>query len=339
VNQAAAAKFKEFFETHNIPRYGQRSDLSRLNPVLREQLRLFQETFNFALENEQLDVAGHVDHPPFHVDYVDAEVANANAFRYGEYSFIAISVPLIYELSDLCLVLSRSPLIAQLLAVQYSGENYNQLHAVMFAIITAFVVAHEYTHHVFGHTSESDALNVFLGMASPSIITGSQWVQVDELVADGYAIYHVLANYVGKLNVNSPNQFFALNADKSCLTDEQMFATIVVTVAGLWLTWPEQKPDLVKIYGLDHPLVPARLKALMHESIGWCRQNRHELEEFMVGNFQALLSGAAQAVLGEKSNQVWAEQTAFLKSPDGTRYVSALMNGVDRFRDVLKSRG
>ena len=318
-----AAKFKEFFEVHNIPRYGQWNYLTGLNPVLRDQLQLVQETLNFALANERSDVPEHVDHPPFHVDYVDAEIGNANAFLYGGYSFIPITLPLIYELSDVCLQLSTSPLIARLLAVRYSAEKYNQLHAVMFAIINAFVVSHEYTHHVFGHCLDSNALNVFWGVASRSVVGSSQWGQVDELVADGYAIYHVLANYVGTLNVNSPNPFFALNPYNTCLTDEQMYATVIVTVAGFWLTWPEQKPDPIKIYALDHPLVPARLNALMQESIGWCRQNKPELEGFMVRSFQALMSGAAQAVLGDKSNQVWNEQTAFLKSPEGAGHVKS----------------
>ena len=52
--------------------YRGRHDLSGLPPLLREQLRRIQETFNEALQNQKQDIPEHVDHPPFHVDYVDS---------------------------------------------------------------------------------------------------------------------------------------------------------------------------------------------------------------------------------------------------------------------------
>jgi hypothetical protein len=111
--------------------------------MLREHLRLIQETFNEALRNEKQGVPEHVDHPPFHVDYVDSSIQNALAFRYEDYSFIAITVPLIYALSNACLLLSKSPTVATLLGVQPSVEEYNALHAVLFSILTWFVLGHE----------------------------------------------------------------------------------------------------------------------------------------------------------------------------------------------------
>ena len=39
---------------------------------------------------------GHVEHGPFHVDYIDSDIENAVAVAYGGYSFIGVTVALIY---------------------------------------------------------------------------------------------------------------------------------------------------------------------------------------------------------------------------------------------------
>src|ERR1019366_9719159 len=88
-------------------RYRGRDDLSKVPPPVRDQLRLIQKTFTEALRNERRDVPEHVDHPPFHVDYVESSIPNALAFRYEDYSFIDITVALVYSVSDVCLRLSK----------------------------------------------------------------------------------------------------------------------------------------------------------------------------------------------------------------------------------------
>jgi len=102
-------------EDPDLRPYRGRSDLSRLTPTLQDQLRGIQSTFNEALRHEKRDVPEHVDHPPFHVDYVDSGIQNALAFRYAGYSFIAITVPLICAMSDACLLLSKSAELVRLL--------------------------------------------------------------------------------------------------------------------------------------------------------------------------------------------------------------------------------
>jgi hypothetical protein len=133
-------------------------------------------------------------------------------------------------------------------------------------MLSSFILAHEYTHHVFGHLSEDEPANPFLSMSPPISGNGSFGLQVDELVADGYALYHVLTNTIISSKVNEHNLFYALNADGSILSDKQLLATIVVTLTGYFLTLPEVDLSPINIYTLDHPPPPARVNSLMHEA-------------------------------------------------------------------------
>src|SRR5437016_2637653 len=76
-----------------------KKDLGRLTqPELGSLLSLIQEVLNEGLLNEKRDVPEHVDHPPFHLDYIDSDTANAHAFPHEDYSFIGITMGLIYDL-------------------------------------------------------------------------------------------------------------------------------------------------------------------------------------------------------------------------------------------------
>jgi hypothetical protein len=174
--------------------YKGKHDLSGLHPTIREQLLLFQKSFNEELRNEKKNVPEHVSHPPFHFDYVDSTIENALAIRTEDYSFIAITLPLVFALSDVCRLLSRSVKVCLLLGVQPSEEEYSPLHAALFYAVLNFVVSHEYAHHVFGHVDLSDAGSSFPDEIAGGGDTGDLDGQVREVVADGYSINLVLAN-------------------------------------------------------------------------------------------------------------------------------------------------
>jgi hypothetical protein len=74
----------------------------------------------------------------------------------------------------------------------------------------------------------------------------------------------------------------------------------------------------------------------MHEAVGSSSHNRPQLEAFLQVEFKPLLGATAIAVLGERANQVWNAQTAFLKSPVGVAYVAELAKGVADFRKSMK---
>src|SRR5687768_14319263 len=57
-----------------------------------------QAMMNNALLVENTNIPGHVDHDPFHFDYLNASESNAIAFCADGYSFIGITIQLVDQL-------------------------------------------------------------------------------------------------------------------------------------------------------------------------------------------------------------------------------------------------
>jgi hypothetical protein len=100
-----------------------KQDLAALPRALAAFLSDVQNALNEALSNEKQSVPEHVDHPPFHFDYIDSVVSNALAFRVPDYSFIGITMPLINTLWDSCVELSKSNAVGALLEVPETPER------------------------------------------------------------------------------------------------------------------------------------------------------------------------------------------------------------------------
>src|SRR5581483_1196111 len=242
--------------------YRGRHDLSGLPPVVRDQLRLIQKTFITALRNEKAHVPGHVDHPPFHVDYVDSDIPNALAFRYRGNSFIGITIPLVYSVSNVCLILSKSASIAALVGIRPSAGDYNELHAVLFSILISFIVAHEYTHHVHGHVIMPAAGSLFPNEILDNGRSRDLAAQIQEAVADGYAVYHVLANFV-----DGPGRSWLvvlkLDGTGSNIQDQILLSLLVLAVGSyLFLRQPPPlNPE--DLYKDSHPPHVIRMDFIM----------------------------------------------------------------------------
>src|ERR1700730_14406195 len=114
--------FHRFFQSKEISPvdrqdYRGKQDLDVLPPAVRSLLSRVQETLNEALHNEKKNVPEHVDHPPFHFDFVDSSVPNAVAFRFEGFSFIGITIALVHILWDACVRLSKWEGIATVLGI------------------------------------------------------------------------------------------------------------------------------------------------------------------------------------------------------------------------------
>src|ERR1700740_743016 len=133
--------------------YKGKQNLSNLSPQLASFLTDIQAALNESLNNEKQNVRGHVEHPPFHFDYVISAIPNAIAFAFADVSFIGITMPLINTLWDACVELSKSGGIRALLRVPETTEAEEAILTVMFQTQLIFVVLHEWTHHVHGHCS------------------------------------------------------------------------------------------------------------------------------------------------------------------------------------------
>lgn len=142
--------------------YTGKKNVTELSPQLASFLTDIQAALNESLNNEKENVPGHVEHPPFHFDYVISAVPNAIAFAFtfANISFVGITMPLINTLWDACVELSKSVSIGALLDMPETPEREEAILTVMFQTQLIFVVLHEWTHHVHGHCSRCSTIGV-----------------------------------------------------------------------------------------------------------------------------------------------------------------------------------
>jgi hypothetical protein len=328
VSLPAEILFHRFFqlEEHGPQRrreYRGKQDLEALNPQVGEFLKVLQASLNESLRLAKQDVPEHVEHPPFHLDYIDSTVRNAIAFCFEGFSFIGITIPLIDSLWDACIRLSSSERIAELLNVSQTPEQIEAVHSVFFRIQLFFVVAHEYTHHVHGHVARNAT---FFEEIEDSQPTGCLEQQAREVDADGYAAYHVLSHLIdGDEGRNHALRLLGRNREASGIQDEILFSAFVVAVGAFFFARPPLALDEIDVCNLTHPPQAARMNYLMHTAIAWCKHYRPSLETYMTRErFQILMSAAAQAVWGMNGGRDWVAQNEFLRSERGGEYQTRL---------------
>jgi hypothetical protein len=140
----------------------------------------------------------------------------------------------------------------------------------------------------------------------------------DEADADGYAVYHVLANTIG--GPLRENAVTALNLhEKSAEVIDQTLLLCFVVVACAHFS----SRSLIDIASVDistqaHPLQAARLDYLMRHALLWCEPNRPLLvDRITQETFSRVMEVVADEMWGIESHRPWAEQVSFLRSDDG----------------------
>jgi hypothetical protein len=117
-------------ESNGPPSLQGQEKLGRCPSNIQLLLASIQEALNEASHNEKKNVPEHVNHPPFHFDYVDSTVPNALAFRFEDYSFIGLTMPLIEMLWETCTRLSMADVVGSLLlGVRITPGLYEVIHA------------------------------------------------------------------------------------------------------------------------------------------------------------------------------------------------------------------
>jgi hypothetical protein len=291
--------------------YWGKQDLAKLRPQVAAFLIDVQSALNEALKNEKKNVPEHVDHPPFHFDYIASDIANALAFQCGEYSFIGITMPLFSKLWESCVALSKSKGVSALLEIAETPEGEEAILTVMCQTQLTFIVSHEYTHHVHGQLRVSN---------------GGLEAQAFEMDADGYAVYHVLAHLINGPRREQAVQLLGCAHSPSCIQDEKLFSSFVFALGALRLSRSLSPVDLSNVYLLSHPVPVARMNCVMRHAINWCRQNdRPVLAAYMTPNqFQVIMATVEHAISGTTVTHNWREQAAFLKSEEGSKYLKRL---------------
>jgi|SRR5882672_67012 len=320
-------------------------DIEKVNPpALRALLALIQDAMNVALQSESVNASGGVEHPPFHFDYLEVKgrtqvndpAKNAHAFQHSGFSFIAVTLPLIELLWDVSQRLSSSALVQGLLQIDPETERLKALQALLFQFQVGFLVSHEYTHHVHQHCKQDeDCIAEVWTEFSQNETNGSLDSQAQELDADGYAIYLVLANYLG----GGGRQSGLLQLGRQDLprsdADEFFLMCFFLAVAAFFCTiWPEDI-KIMSIGQLSHPPVPVRIEYAIRVAKMWCDQNGSVPESWFGAERFGTLFGAAAEAVGRAERQSWDAHIAFLQSEEGKKYDRILF---ERFETMRRNR-
>ncbi len=291
-----------------------------LEPNFRDLLIKFQTSLNEALR-QNANTFAKVKCRNFHFDYIeDAGIPNALAFEYEGYAFVGITMSLIKQLWKTSDDLSLSTDVAAMLGNTVTSEQREMTIIEFFETQILFVVLHEFAHHDLGHLSRHlvcDFWNEILPQPSECNIER----QARETTADGWATTLGLNHLMTTEQRNSylVNLGHPRIADDSA--DEILLSFFIMAMAAFFLIMEPQICDEAKVYKFSHPPYAARMNDAMRNVQTWCKQNRPRLEQWLtLKHFQELLFVVEKAL--HKSG--WKQQTAFLRSEDGGRYIKEL---------------
>jgi hypothetical protein len=314
--------------------YKGKLDIERVeSPSFRSFLHLIQEIMNGALRLEGVNASGGAEHPPFHFDYldVDAGVTNALAFQEEGISFIVVTLPMVELIWQLSRHLSRTPLVLQLLSLDPGSMEPDVLQGLLFEIQLSFLVSHEYTHHIHGHSSNgSDVVGVWTEFCHPAC--GSINSQALEIDADGYAVYLVLSYLLRGERRNSALAQLG-GAPSRGDGDELLLTCFFLAVLAFFCTFWRGNIDMASVYRFRHPPPPVRIKYVIQVAEMWCGQNGFVARQswFSPARFQELFRVAAEVAEGE-ARQSWDSQMTFLRSVDGAQYDQQLLDMFEAVR-------
>jgi hypothetical protein len=318
--------------------YRGKKDLDSLSdPVLRLWLSKIQGWFNESLNQEQ-DIPDHVEHPPFHLDYIDdSGVPNAIAFRSDGYSFIGITMTLISTLWEVCIRLSRSDTIVALIGVGQPLEECGPVHVLLSQIQHRFIIAHEYTHHVHGHLSPEGTGSAFFN----EIVNGEKGKieeQTFEYAADAYAVVQVLNNLIDCNWRQQAVMLLNLDTQSTNIQDQALFSCFVVAIGGYLFSRPPDVVDSSNIHKLEHPPQAARMDHIMRQAVKWSKASHPGLTAHITPDrFQSLMNAVGAATSEMNGGKDWSVQTAFLQSDAGCAYLKKLDESVQTFIQSLGS--
>ena len=308
-------------EDPDVSLYRGKQDLEVLTPPdLRSLLTLVQSTINEALQNHNRAALEQVPCPPFHFDYIDSDIPNALAFSDGDFSFVGMTMALVYLLGDICVRLSRTEGIAELLGKPLTMELRDHIQAVLLYNGIYFFVVHEYAHHVFGHNLGSRAFDEVLDGTKTGTLDG----QAEESVADAYAVHHIMANMIGGSGRALAITALELHDKTPDAQDQVLFACFVIVAAAYLISRTPVDITKQNVYELPYPPQIARLNYIMEAAVAWCRKDRPSLATWMTkGRFEALVRIAIEA-MDVNDSATWEAQIAFLHTEAGADYIKKL---------------
>ena len=316
-------------------------DLEKVESSSRPFLRLVQDTMNSALQSENANASDGVKHPPFHFDYIQVKngaknARNALAFQHEGYSFIVVTLPLVELLWELSQRLVRSTLVIESLGLHVDAVRPEAIQALLFQFQLSFLVSHEYTHHTHRHVGDHGAgvSGIWTEFLQDDARGGID-SQAEELDADAYAIYLVLANYLRGGGRQSALTQLGRRELSDQDADDLLFNLFFLALIALFCAlWPADV-GITSIYELGHPPAPVRIEYAKRVARMWCGQNASIPQTSVSDARVQVLFRAALEAPGGTGHPAWDGHIAFLRSAQGTEYDRKLL---ERFEAIRRGR-
>jgi hypothetical protein len=223
--------------------------------------------------------------------------------------------------------------VRQLLGIGGGPVHRDDIHLTLFQLQFDFLLGHEYTHHVHRHCAPEQTLAVRTEFLKEEE-DGSLEQQAQELDADGYSSYLLLANLLQDENrYASVLEGLGHAAHRSAASDELLFTAFFVVVLNAFRAFWRKRTEVAALYKLVHPPPPVRINNIIQVAQMFSGQNGPVADTwFQSFRFTELFRTAA-ATIPASGRQTWDSQMALLRSPEGERYAQALF---DRFEAVRK---
>lgn len=324
------------FRQEDRQRYRGKADLDRLpdDPVQPKLFYELQATLNTALASEAA-IPEHVDHDPFHFDYVDSNEPNALAFCCDGFSFIGVTVPLMYSLWDSASRVARSHEMTALLDIRLSEEQRSAMTVeertavAVFRLELLFIVMHEWTHVVHGHVRNPDATtfaNEILGRED-----GNIEMQAREADADGYAVYHMLHNLLEGQERAHITNVLAMADLKDDVQDQLLLSCFIIATAAFFFTCEPQYVTPDAVYRFEHPPQALRMNLMLKNMKTWSAQNKAALHDWLTAQAaKRLVDLAERATWGMNGGHDWSDQVRFLQTAEGNTYANAVETALNQ---------
>ena len=261
----------------------------------------------------------------FHFDYIDADVANALAFRYGGYAFIGITMPLIQRLIRISTTLSANSDVAGVLKLSASGRESSAGFA-LFTVQELFVASHEFGHHVFGHTSECTERVEFWNEVVLNQDDGSIEDQARETQADSYGVYLVLNQLIDTPQRRNILDMLGHSELSEVEANEVLLSLFILSIGSYLFVQSPQAVNAENIYSFTHPPQAARMNSIMQTVETWCNSRYPSLTPWVThAHFNRCMAAVGEATLDMNGGgKNWDEQTSFFSSEQGAQYFSSL---------------
>ena len=250
--------------------------------------------------------------PRLHFEMVEvkSDERKAHVFEAQEFTFIVVTQPMVDEMLKYARRLVKQNWAFMSLQIA-PAANQEEIALLIWLMQMLFVTCHEYSHLVRGHMDQPQ-------------------VQMQELDADGYSIYHNMpyffhggGNQFALKTLRTSGDGPLSNSILSCF-----ILSIMLQFCARWVGNPTIESNMVR----EHPTPPVRIKSALLIVEMWCREVGSISTDWMTDGTLKNYYSMVASLLPPDKKTTWDQHMSWLRSSEGEKYVDQLMLDYERLR-------